>query len=162
MRENKIAFGLIILVIIIVAIAIGLYAYALGNKPQLLDVTINSETQSFVVKGKKLSSVDIWIVPTGTSITEKDHQKLTTMNLTNKGEADQIWTAHVPTQQFLATSIYIKGYDENNKEVATKTLPYTGATEIYNAFSAFWAPTKATSTKATTTLPTGVKFVPAR
>lgn len=140
MKENKIAFGLIILVIIVIAIAVGLYAYSVKTKPQLLDVSINTESQSFVVTGKRLSEVDIWMVPTGTNITEADHQKLTSMNLTTTDDNNQIWTAHVPVQQFLATSVYIRAYDKQGTVVGTKALPYSGATEIYNVFNQFWAP----------------------
>ena len=149
MKENKIALWLIVLVIIIIAIALGLYSYAFGTKSQLIDASVHSETKSFVVIGKRLSSVDVMIIPTGTNITEKDHQKLTSMILTKGDENDQEWTAHLPTQQFLAAGIYVKAYDSNKKEIGRKTLPYTGATEIYNMFSPFWAttPAVASSTK---------------
>ncbi|MDQ3076482.1 MAG: hypothetical protein M3Q63_00285 [bacterium] len=154
MRENKIAFGFVIGVILVIVAALSLYTYALHTTPQLLDTTINTNTQSFEALGRKLTKVEVWIIPTGSSITESDYQKLTSMELKSGTDKNQIWTAHVPVQPFLATSIFIRAYDSRGKEVGKKTYPYNGATEIYNAFNQFWTAglEKATTTRATSTI----------
>ncbi len=157
MRENKIAFGFVIGVILVIVAALSLYTYALHSTPQLMDASINTGIQAFEVVGRKLAKVEVWIIPTGTSIKESDYQKLTTMELISGTDKNQTWSAHVPVQPFLATSIFVRAYDARGKEVGKKTYPYNGATEIYNAFSQFWTDSleKATTTRATST----VKFI---
>ncbi len=146
MKENRIAIGIVIGLFVIVGIAFGLYRHALQNEAALLTFTIDKENKQFVVTGTNLVGVDVLIMPTGTNVAASAESKLTTMNLEGKTKGTQKWVAHVPTQQFLATSIFVRAYDDHENTVGTKSLPYTGATEIYNALKEFWPAPVATST----------------
>ena len=78
MKENK---SIIVGSIILIIFGLGYFSYTKwyggGSKESLASITsFTVEKPDFVVKGIKLSSVEIWAVPSGTGITEKDYVML--------------------------------------------------------------------------------------
>jgi len=98
-------------------------------KPAITSITL--EKPNFVIKGKALSKVDVWAVPTGTGITEKDHRQIGVAALGTIDSKEQRWVIPVPREPMLLTEIYAKGFDEKGNLVGKVTLPITGASDIY-------------------------------
>lgn len=86
-----------------------------------------------VVQGQSLARVEIWAVPTGTGITEKDYQLLGQASKKSETAGQQVWTFPIPSKPILATEIFAKGFDAQGREVGRASLPFTGATSLNNA-----------------------------
>jgi hypothetical protein len=113
-------------------------AGAAADSPQLLGFHVSH--RRYVVEGKALGRVDIWVVPTGTRITRKDHEKL---GLARQGpvapDGTATWTLDVGDCP-LATHLYACAYDAAGKRVPGTpdeingggiTLDITGASAIF-------------------------------
>jgi len=99
--------------------------------PAILSFTV--ERPDFVVHGTDLSRVEIWVVPTGTGITEADYQKLGDAALSGTDtNGIKTWTLAIPQEEFLATDILARGFDENGETLSDVSLGITGATEIHD------------------------------
>lgn len=97
----------------------------------LIDFTF--EKPNFVVTGKGLTAVDIIGVPTGTGITEADYVVLGKASLQSTDSTGvQRWVVEAPSREMLLTEIMAKA-SHDNAPVATKSLPYKGASEIAQA-----------------------------
>jgi hypothetical protein len=140
MKENTVTKWLAIIVVIVVAIAIALYAYAINSKPVLTEISIDIPQKQFVATGKKLTRAEVWIVPTGTNITEADYSKYVELSLESSEEGVQKWSGAIPIQPFIATALIVRGYNEKGMIVGTKQYPYIGATEVSSVFAQFWQP----------------------
>lgn len=90
----------------------------------------------FFVEGNDLSTVELWIIPTGTNIDEEDNMKLGNATVSSESGELEIWVFPIPKDPLLVAEIYAKGLDEKGKEVGRVFLPISGATNIYNAL---WA-----------------------
>ncbi|MGI9950961.1 stalk domain-containing protein [Moorellaceae bacterium AZ2] len=106
---------------------------ALGEPRKALLTEFSIEPPDFVVKGKDLSRVEIWAVPTGTGIMEKDLYQLGLARLQGEVEGQQIWAFPLPRETIMATHIFAQGYDADGQLVGRIYLPFTGVTEINQA-----------------------------
>ncbi|MDN5327324.1 MAG: hypothetical protein PWP41_2020 [Moorella sp. (in: firmicutes)] len=86
-----------------------------------------------VVKGQNLARVEIWAVPTGTGITEKDYQLLGQAGKKSEDNGHQVWTFPIPQKTILATEIFARGFDARGHEVGRVSLPVTGVTDLNKA-----------------------------
>ncbi|QGP91306.1 hypothetical protein MGLY_06370 [Neomoorella glycerini] len=86
-----------------------------------------------VVKGQNLARVEIWAIPTGTGITEKDYELLGYAGKKSEDNGQQVWTFPIPRKTILATEIFAKGYDDRGKEVGKVSLPFIGVTRLNEA-----------------------------
>jgi hypothetical protein len=143
LKEHRIIITIVAIILILVVGIFAFAEYSSRMKGEMTSFTVSLQ-DGFVVKGKQLSNVEVWIVPTGTNIQLEDHQLLMTLNLENHDNDHQIWTGKIPLQPVLAAQIYVQGFDNNDRLVGQLSLPYNGATEIYNAL---WATTTHSSIK---------------
>lgn len=86
-----------------------------------------------VVKGQSLSRVEIWAIPTGTGITEKDYILLGQASKQSETAGQQVWTFPIPRETILATEIFARGYDEQGREAGRISLPIIGVTDLNKA-----------------------------
>jgi len=87
--------------------------------------------------GRNLSKVEIWLIPAGTGITEEYYSLLGSASLASASGENQVWIFPIPENPMLATGIFARGFDLQGNKVGDEFLPYTGATDIYNAL---WGP----------------------
>lgn len=103
---------------------------------------------NFIADGSGLGKVEVWAVPSGSGISEKDYQLLGNAALQAGSDSlTQIWLLPVPKDPVLATEIFAKGFDMKGEFVGQMSLPYLGATQIFNAVWAGAVPA-ATSSNA--------------
>jgi hypothetical protein len=138
MNENNITKWLLIIVIAVVAITIGLYAYTISSQPVLTEVSLDIQNRQFVALGKRLSRAEVWLVPTGTNITESDYVKYIDLTRSSSDKNNERWVGAIPSQPFLATSVIVKGFDAKGTVVGTQNNPYVGASEVSSVFALFW------------------------
>jgi hypothetical protein len=132
---------------LILAIAIMIFGVKLysAHKPAAMEyfakravkvLSVGLEDGMFVIRGQNLSSVQVWAVPTGTGITEKDHVKIGDAVRDEEGLMKnteiQVWRLAVPKEPQLVTALYVKGY-KDGKSAGIVEFPVEGATDIYNA-----------------------------
>jgi hypothetical protein len=88
---------------------------------------------NLVVKGRYLARVEIWAIPAGTGITEKDYTLLgpTVKKVETGGE--QVWIFPIPKETILATALFARGYDEQGRDVGRVALPVEGVTALNKA-----------------------------
>lgn len=91
---------------------------------------INDE---FVIQGKDLSTVELWVIPSGTEITESQNIKLGNAELQNRSEIGEVWVYPIPKEPLLITGIYAKGFNNRSREIGRVDFPVIGTTDIYNA-----------------------------
>jgi len=88
---------------------------------------------NIIVRGAYLSKVEVWAVPTGTEITEDEYELLGDATRSNSAGPNEVWTFSVPCNEFLATEVFVTAFDSHGKAIGTKSLPYQGATELFEA-----------------------------
>lgn len=90
---------------------------------------------NIVVRGAYLGKVEIWSVPAGTEITEDAYALLGTAKRRNYAGPSEIWMFRISCTSplILSTEVFAKAFDTEVKEIATKSLPYRGATDIVEA-----------------------------
>src|SRR6185503_17460788 len=104
-----------------IAILLALFGYAgwlsRTSRPTSID-EIDVERPNIVIRGHGLSKVEVWEMPSGTSLQETDRQLLGTAKLfsttaSSTGDsASDVWKFPIPLKPVLATEISAKGYDE--------------------------------------------------
>jgi hypothetical protein len=95
----------------------------------------------FVIKGKLLSQVDIWYVPTGSGADSDNNFKIGSARLQNTdSQGNQLWVCPIPKQPFQASHIFARGSSGADSKVNEVFLDITGTTDIYNAL---WRENKA-------------------
>lgn len=107
-----------------------------NNNEENLVAGIDSFTiapPDLVIKGKKLARVEIWAVPTGTGITEKDYTLLGQATRQAAAGGEEVWTFPIPRTTILATEIFAIGYDEQGRKAGKISLPGTGVTALNKA-----------------------------
>ncbi len=98
---------------------------------ELIDFKV--ERPYFIATAKGLTSLEIIGMPTGTGIGEADQVSIGKAMLERtESDGTERWVLPIPSQPLLVSEITAKGI-RNNAPVGTKSLPYVGATEIYNA-----------------------------
>jgi hypothetical protein len=80
----------------------------------------------FIVRGRSLSKVEIWIEPTGTGLAPG---VLREARLTKRTGLQEVWSLRIP-DELSATRIFAQAYDKQGKLVARRYLPYTGVGAI--------------------------------
>lgn len=98
-------------------------------KPALISMTL--EKPNFVIKGRGLGKVEVWAVPTGTSVTESSYVQIGTAELKTVDTKEQLWLIPIPREPLLLTEIFAKGFDEKGNLVGKVSLPISGASDIY-------------------------------
>jgi hypothetical protein len=98
------------------------------NAGQLYDFKIAKP--DFVVDGANLSKVEIWSWPTGTGITEPALIGTAT-RITDSGRHER-WILRIP-RDLLSVEIFATASDERGKVIGKKSLPYKGASALYEA-----------------------------
>ncbi|WP_406676891.1 stalk domain-containing protein [Neomoorella carbonis] len=88
---------------------------------------------NLVVKGRYLARVEIWAIPAGTGITEKDYTLLGPAVKKVETGGEQVWTFPIPRETILATALFARGYDEQGRDVGRVSLPVIGVTELNKA-----------------------------
>jgi len=90
---------------------------------------------NIVVRGAYLGKVEIWTVPTGTGITEDAYALVGNAKRHNSAGPSEIWLFRIPCTSplILSTEVFVKAFDTDGREAATKSLPYRGATDIAEA-----------------------------
>lgn len=93
---------------------------------------------NLIVDGSNLGKVEIWAVPASANeISEEDYKLLGAAALQPGGDSlTQIWTLPIPAEPVTSTEIFAKGFDMRGDFVGQISLPYLGATQIWNAI---WA-----------------------
>lgn len=104
----------------------------LFSKSEAQIESIGIENDEFVIKGSELSTVELWVVPTGTNVTDGQNIKLGNAERTDTG-IEELWVFPIPKEPLLITGIYAKGFNSRNREVGRVDFPVVGATDIYNA-----------------------------
>jgi hypothetical protein len=109
-------------------------AVAQSSHSQLRSVKV--KRPNIVVRGRYLSKVEVWAVPTGTGITENEYTLLGEARRTSAAGSNEAWVFPLDCKgetRLLATEIFVGGFDSHGKGVGSKSLPYKGATEVYEA-----------------------------
>lgn len=127
-RKRKTSGGAAIIVTVIVVAALvgwGIY-YAASKKaassPSFL-YGASVEKPNLVVRGKNLSKVEIWAVPLGANITEKDYELLgvaTKDGVASDGSDE--WLFPIPTTPLQVAQIFAKAYDKGGVFFATANI----------------------------------------
>ncbi|MBX4210434.1 hypothetical protein KW783_00480 [Candidatus Parcubacteria bacterium] len=147
-----------ILGVLVILVILGITVYvATRKKPTVAASTFTDffvEKPFLVAKGANLSKVEVWAIPTGTGVTEKDYKMLgvadqTSQSASANGETE--WHYAIPKDPILATEIFAKAFDKAGKEVRKISLPYIGSTLLY---SELWGPV----TENKTTLQVGQTY----
>ena len=86
-----------------------------------------------IIRGANLSKVELWAVPAGTGITEKDFIRLGDATLAAEDSAGQTWRFLIPKDPVSATSIFAKGFDGTGIEAGRVQLPFTGEAKVADA-----------------------------
>lgn len=113
---------------------------------------------NLVVDAVALSKVEIWAVPvSATEISESDYQLLGSATLQSGSDPVlQIWTLPIPAEPVPATEIFAKGFDMEGEFVGQMSLPYLGASQIFNAV---WAGSQPTATSSSPDIQRHFSFV---
>jgi hypothetical protein len=95
--------------------------------------SIEVKRPKIVVRGSHLSSVEFWSIPTGTGITPHQYMRLGNATLGSSAGWNELWLFAIPSEPISATEIFARGLDARKRVVGQKSLPYTGASPIYDA-----------------------------
>jgi hypothetical protein len=93
--------------------------------------SVQVKRPNIVIRGAYLSKVEVWAFPTGTEITESE--LLGNANRANPAGHNEMWVFPIPCEEFLATEVYVAAFSEKGDVVGHKSLPYKGASELYEA-----------------------------
>lgn len=115
---------------VLAVIMAGIFSYSKTHQAEVFSFTV--QESYFELTARNVSRVEIWALPTGTNSKENDALFLAGMNRVESGSI-QVWQAAIPNDPLLVTTIFIRAYDSTNHIISERALPYTGATEIYNA-----------------------------
>ena len=89
-----------------------------------------------VIHGANLSKVELWAMPSGTGITPDMAVVVGSATRSGKAGSKEVWLFSVepcPLDEkgISATEVFVRAFDRYGKVVATKSLPYQGASEVY-------------------------------
>ena len=125
-------------------LAFGLHGLCQPSHQRSIIRSIVVKRPNIVVHGANLSKVEVWAVPTGTGITPDEYTLLGTANHRNAAGEDEVWVFPIPSDPLSATEIFATGFDATGKSVSIKSLPYRGASQIYDVL---WVTNRITSTQ---------------
>jgi hypothetical protein len=89
-----------------------------------------------VIHGANLSKVELWAVPTGTGVTPDMAVMVGSATRSSTAGSKEIWLfslepCPLDAKAISATEVFVTAYDSHGKVVGTKSLPYYGATDVY-------------------------------
>jgi len=87
------------------------------------------------IRGAYLGKVEVWAVPTGTGITPDEYALVGTATRQAAAGQNETWLFPIDCTSPLipSTEVFVKAFDQTGKAVGTKSLPYSGASEISDA-----------------------------
>jgi hypothetical protein len=99
---------------------------------------------NLVIRGAYLHRVEVWAIPTGTEITPDEYARLGDAKRSNAAGPKELWLFPIPPcpTGISATGIFAKGFDAQGIPIGTKSLPYNGASELYDALCGAPYPSK--------------------
>jgi len=102
--------------------------------PALNRVEVNRP--NVVIHGANLSKVELWAMPSGTGITPDMAVVVGSATRSSKAGSKEVWLfslepCSLDEKGISATEVFVKAFDRHGKVVATKSLPYQGASEVY-------------------------------
>jgi hypothetical protein len=108
------------------------------REPKLNHVEV--KRPNVVIHGANLSKVELWAMPSGTGITPDMAGVVGSATRSSKAGSKEVWLFSVepcPLDEkgISATEVFVKAYDSHGKVVATKSLPYRGASDVHEGRS---------------------------
>src|ERR1700741_2133191 len=107
---------IIIILVAVLAVAGIVYAVSQPHEYPRMDAFV-VEGNDLVLTANALSKVEVVAIPTGTEITPAQYMLLGTASLEQEDNDSERWASPVPAEPVLATEIFARGYDKDNKEV---------------------------------------------
>jgi len=136
MKNRTILFAFSIVAILVLA-AVAYIIFVPGYRHATMKGELSSifvQSPFIVTDGANLSRVEVWVVPTGTEVSEAIFSHVGDATLFSSGDdGSQVWHFSIPSGPILATSLFVKGYDLQGGVVGSLSLPYVGASDLYNA-----------------------------
>ncbi len=91
------------------------------------------EKPNLVIHGKNIGRAELWAVPPGIKIAEKDYKQIGTAMRDGTGsDGAERWLIPIPVEPVPATEIFAKVYDKGGGLVGTVSLPERGANVLRN------------------------------
>lgn len=122
---------------LLIYVLIGLETASLAAPPvkpaQLRAIEV--KRPNIVIRGAYLGRVEVWAVPSGTGITPDEYGLVGNARRRSTAGRNEIWLFPIACTSPLipSTEVFVKGFDVKGNEVGTKSLPYSGASEIADA-----------------------------
>ena len=118
---------------LLLSLTLSLSSAQTAGKPRLYWVEVTRK--KIVIHGGNLSKVEVWAVPSGTGMTPDMSVVVGSATRSNAGPKE-VWLfslepCPLDAKGINATQVFVKAYDSHGKVVDTKSLPYQGATEVY-------------------------------
>lgn len=128
---------LIFIILIVGLVCYGIYYFIRSStskndvslKPAIISLTL--EKPNFLIKGRGLSKVEVWAIPSGVNIIEKDYVQIGFAELGFSDTKEQKWLIPIPREPMLVSEIFAKGFDVSGNLVGKVSLPIAGASDIY-------------------------------
>ena len=97
--------------------------------------SVEVKRPDIIMRGAYLGRVEVWAVPTGTGITPDEYTLVGRATRKTPAGRNETWLFPIDcaSTSLLATEVFVKAFDQTGKNVGTKSLPYSGATEINDA-----------------------------
>lgn len=102
-----------------------------AKQPRLRSIEVRRPT--IVIRGSYLGEIEVWEVPTGTAITPDEYVLLGKAKRETASGRNEKWSFEIDCSSLLATEVFVNAFDRKGKPVGTKSLPFTGASEINDA-----------------------------
>src|SRR5256885_11540027 len=95
--------------LICAVLALGLQSISQPSHQRGVVRSIGIKRPNIVVRGKNLSKVEIWAVPTGTGITPDEYTLLGTAKRRNAAGQNEFWVFPIPSEPISATELFATG-----------------------------------------------------
>jgi len=126
---------LVALVLLLAGIVAFAYLHMGTSTYAAAEVTaIAVQKPNIAIDGMQLARVEVWAIPTGTSVTEDQYQLLGEASLASSSpDSTQHWLLPIPAQPILATEVFARGFSQDGKMAGQQSLSQRGATDLYDA-----------------------------
>jgi|SRR6516165_7859120 hypothetical protein len=93
---------------------------------------------NIVIRGAYLGGVEVCAGPSGTGITEDEYERVGTAKRSNPAGGDEVWIFPITCHStwIVSTRVFVKAFDASGNYVGTKSLPYSGVTDVATALCA--------------------------
>ena len=95
--------------------------------------SVEAQRPDIVIHGSYLAKIQVWAVPTGTGITPDEYVLIGHARRQTAAGQNERWFFEVDCGSLLATQVFVTAFDKKGRPVGTKSLPFTGASEINDA-----------------------------